>query len=350
MRNYFYLTLALIATSTGCAGGGFSLGHGVAQQQHPQQEQLATMQKSKQEQVAALKKSPQEPGFTQRMSDSIASFIPGMKKDSSVKQAANTASTADPISLAFKSGPPSADMYLSMAQMSDRGGNTPYARSMYQKALTIEPNHCESMLGLARLEDRQGNFQIALQIYQHAASVYPQDAKVLNDLALCYARKGDLQASAQVLHQATQLQPQKKLYRNNFAKVLIELNQIDGAIAQLSAVHSPAIVQYNMGVLLNERGRTTEAVQFLTAATHIDPQLQEASALLSQISSRGALAAAGAAKNDGVLPTPMAPTTSVAGQPYPSTNAPVQRVLQEMPAETAQAPVGEAPTLLPPVR
>ena len=191
-----------------------------------------------------------------------------------------------------------------------------------------------------------------MRIYQQSAAAHPQNAKILNDLALCYARSGQLPASAQLLDQATRLQPQKKLYRNNFAKVLIELNQIDGAVAQLSTVHQPAIVHYNMGVLLSQRGRTDEAVRFLTAATHINPQMQEAKTLLVQISGDANLVAASANSpvNDGVLPTPMAPTAQAAGQPYPATAAPTQPTFQTVPAETAQVPVGESPSQLPPVR
>ena len=65
--------------------------------------------------------------------------------------------------------------------------------------------------------------------------------------------------------------------------MLIELNRIDEALAHQNAVHPPAVAQYNVGLLLHEKKRTAEAVRFLTAATHIDPQLEAAGTLLSQI-------------------------------------------------------------------
>ena len=337
MRITWYVILALVTIATGCtAGGGFSTGYSVAQQGHPQQAQLAARQQE----------TSQQPSFTQRVTDSIASVVPGMgKQDPPAPQAASP--QLDPISLGFKSGPMTADLYLSMAQLSDRGGNLDHARSMYEKALAIDPKHRDSLLGLARLEDREGRMQQALQVYQQAATAHPRDAKVLNDLALCYARTGQMTASADLLNQATILDPGKGLYRNNFAKVLIELNEIDAAISQLSVVHPPAVVQYNMGVLLNERERKDEALHFLTAATHIDPQLQQASALLAELQG-GAETQVASGSNDGILPTPM--ISQSVGMPYPSTNAPSQPAYQTLPSETAKAPVGAVPTSLPAVR
>ncbi len=341
MGKYCFLTFALVASATGCIGAGFSGGPRVAQQSHPQQTQLASAQ-------LAL---TQKVGFTERITSSLTSIIPGM---------GNSQPTApplkpqkhDPISLGFPSGPPNAALYMSMAKLSDQGGNTDHARSMYQKALSLEPNHRDALLGLARLEDRKGQMNEALKIYQQAATAHPQDAKVLNDLALCYARTGQLPASAQLLDQASHLQPQKKLYRNNFAKVLIEMNRVDEALAQMATVHPPAVAHYNMGVLMNERGQPADAIHFLTAATHIDPQLQPAATLLAQLNdnSNQLPPSTSLATNDNILPTPMPSTTYAAGQPYPTTNSPTPTAFQPVPTETAQIPLGNAPILLPPVR
>ncbi len=340
MRKYGLIVWAFLAI--GCAGPGFSGVPWVGQR--PQQSQLAG--------VPPAPPAPQQtPGFTRRMANAV---IPGFSKETPSaypNKVSSAQQKADPISLGFESGPPSAALYLSMAQLSDRGGNVEHARSMYQRALSIEPNHLESLLGLARLEDREGRLNEALRIYQQAAAAYPQNAQVLNDLGLCHARMGQLPVSLQLLGQATQLQPQKQLYRNNIAKVLIELNRIDEAASHQAAVHPPAVAQYNMGVLLHQRGRTEEAVRFLTAATHIDPQLQAAGALLSQITSRSTriVGTGQSVPNDGVLPTPL--TSPASGQPYPTTGAlSAAPSMQTLPAETAQVPVGHSPVLLPPVR
>jgi len=261
-------------------------------------------------------------------------------------------SKLDPISLGFASGPPNAALYLSMAKLSDQGGNTAHARSMYHRALTMEPENLDGMLALARLEDREGQLDAALHYYQQAVKNHPQSAKALNDLGLCFARRSQLQEAIAPLDQAIRLQPSKQLYRNNIAKVLTELNQIHGAVYHLSAVHPPAVAQYNMGVLLNERGRSQEAIQFLTAATQLDPNFAQARTLLSELSTGATqLAQAVPVNNNHVLPTPQLAPQTTPGQPYPNTaTMKLSPAFQTVPSETAQVPFGTSPALLPPVR
>jgi len=307
-------------------------------------------EQARQAQLAAVLKGPQEPSLTQR----IKSKIPGYAKQPSNPYQPSPAVVAarqklDPTAPGFDSGPPNAELYLSMAKMSDRGGNADHARGLYQRALAIEPNHLESLLGLARLEDRQGNLNEAIAVYQRAAAAHPQNAPALNDLALCYARNGRLQESLNLLQVATRLQPTNPLYRNNIAKVLVEMNQIDEGLLQLGVVHPAAVVQYNMGVLLVQRGRPGEAIPYLTAATQIDPSLQSAATLLAEVSTKASsLASREPASNDYVLPTP---TNLASGQQYPQTQTPqAMPRYQSVPAETAQLPVGHSPVLLPAVR
>ncbi len=174
--------------------------------------------------------------------------------------------------------------------MSDQGGNVAHARAMYQKALSIDSKNLDAELGLARLEDREGNLQVALQTYQQAVKEHPEDARPLNDLALCHARCGQMQSSLQLLDQAVRMNPDKQLYRNNIAKVLIELNQTDAAVSHMSAVYEPAVANYNMAVLLQERGRSAEAVPF-SAASAAKPQMTEANNLLASLTGQRGTAA-----------------------------------------------------------
>ena len=290
---------------------------------------------------------PQGPSFTEK----YFGWVPGVSNSEKQPLPRKPESYKnDPISLGYRaSAPPTPELYVSMAQLSEQGSKTEHARAMYQQALSLDPKNLDALMGLARMEDREGKLEEALSIYCRAVSMYPKNAKVLNDLALCHARSGQLNHSRQLLSQAIALQPDKALYRNNIAKVLVEMNRVDDAVTHLAAVHPPAVAQYNVGVMLQGRGRTDEAIRFLTAASHIDPQLQAAREMLQQLQGNtNALAT-----NDSVLPTPMtqpaSATTAVGG--YPSTGMVSQRPLPvAFPAETAQVPVGNSPSMLPPVR
>ncbi len=338
MKKQSLITGVLIVAVTGCAMPGIP---------GAPYRMAGKPQKSSQVAKRATPAKADSPSWTER----VTSLLPGSKEQTAAekaKDASLAAQQTDPISLGYPSGPPTSELFLSMAQLSDRGGNMDHARSMYRQALTLEPNNLDALLGLARLEDRDGQLEEALKIYQHAVAAHPQNAKALNDLGLCYARSGQLPASIRVLDQAVRLQPGKALYRNNIAKVLTEVDRVDEAFAHLSAAHPPAIAQYNMGVLLGQKGRTVEAIHFLTAASHIDPQLKPASAMLADL--RGGVPESTA--NDNILPTPMTPPTygqgMAVGSRYSSPSSPPQP--QPFPAETAQVPQGNSPVSLPPVR
>ena len=260
-------------------------------------------------------------------------------------------------------------MYLSMAQMSDQGGNTDQARSLYQKGLALEPKNSDCLLGLARLEDREGNIQTAIPLYQQIVTLNPKDPSALNDLALCLSRNGQMDDCLQLLDKAVRMQPDKQLYRNNIAKVWIEKNRLDLAIAHLKAVYEPSYANYNMAVLLQQRERTAEAASYLKNSLAENPEFADAQKLLTILDPstlqriaektprQGIQVSITAAENftpgsnDDILPTPMFPPNQSASAQYPSTGAHAMIPQpQNFPAETASMPVGNSPLSFPPVR
>jgi tetratricopeptide (TPR) repeat protein len=261
----------------------------------------------------------------------------------------------DPTDKPFDPDKATPELFVSLAQMSHRSGDIPQARQLYQKALAKDPNHLEALLGAARMEDREGQLDVALSLYKRAAAAHPRSATAHNDLALCFARRGDLATGRKALEQATRLEPTKALYRNNLAKILVEMNQLDQATHQLAAVYPPAVGNYNMAVLLSERGRIEESLTYLNAALAIDPTMQPAQALLAQyapppirgvdgavqsiVQNAPAAAPAAAESNDSILPTP----ETLATIPW---KAPTSDAIESTPA----APAEQSPVLLPPVR
>jgi Flp pilus assembly protein TadD len=260
---------------------------------------------------------------------------------------------------------PTPDLMVSMAEMAHHGGNVDHARQLYQKAIAQEPKHLNALLGAARMEDREGRLEVAVMLYQRAAAAHPKNPTVLNDLGLCLARQGKLPAAERVLVQAVQLEPSKALYRNNLAKVEVELNRIDAACQHLAAVYPTPVVNYNIGVLLYERGRVAEAQRFLLTAAGMDPGLGAAQALLAEI--RGGQPIYQVARAD-MMPSPrasqIAPAMSAAPsaqaisqspdvQPTPVTPVDAESTLSVAPqiveTQTPYMPAIDSPALLPPV-
>lgn len=322
----------------------------------------------------AAQQAPQ-PSFTQRITTALTTnpFAGG--------QASSVAQAQTNVDAQFKSGPATPQLYISMAKLADHGGNVEQAKSLYQQALGVDPNNLEALLSLARVHDREGQLALAVQTYQRAVGAHPQSSQACNDLALCVARQGDLQSSARLLEQAVSLDPQKALYRNNLAKVLVELNFLDHAVAHQTAVHGPAAGQYNVGVLLMQRGRTDEAKRFVSTAARLDPQLEAATTLLSQLTADGEQQVAQqpatptpadpvapptggfnaymAAQNQQAVAPPTNPTVLPTPNPspqawgYPAGSTAPQTATQPtvvVPGTVSPTRVGQAPSSLPPVK
>jgi tetratricopeptide (TPR) repeat protein len=143
---------------------------------------------------------------------------------------------------------------------------------------------------------------------------------VYNDLGLCLARQNQLEESRTVLEQAIQLQPDRKLYRNNCAKLLVDLGRPEQAYNHLAAVHPPAEAQYNLGYLLSQKGDQAAAYAAFAKALELAPQMTEARQWMESLQA----AAAPAVQPLPQLPqaAPQIPATPVSHSPQQPWAAP----------------------------
>jgi len=254
-----------------------------------------------------------------------------------------TAEVHDSISLSTPTGPATQQYYISLAQLSERKGDVAEARRQLQEALKKWPNDVEVLRAAARMEDRQGQLQLAEMLYQRAVTADPQRAGALNDLGLCLARQGKLPQSVQAMERAVALQPSKALYRNNVATVLVEMHEDQRALAHLSAVHSPAESNYNLGQLLVARGRPHEAAMYYQTALDIDPTMEPARLAISQLHGTLTDAAQVVAEGPTMQPQEVTPTYGPRYSPEPAPTEP------SFP-ETARGPAFGTSSYVPPSR
>jgi len=181
----------------------------------------------------------------------------------------------DPISLQTPAKP-SPKLYLAVARLYEEAGRLQEAERNYIAALQQKPDDLVVMLEYARLLERMNRPDDAIRLYQRAAKAHPREAAVPNNLGLCYARQGMLDEAVASLNRAIALQPKNMLYRNNMATVLVELGRMQEAYSHLRAVHSEAASYYNLGYLLNKKGRKQDAINHFAAALRADPSLAPA--------------------------------------------------------------------------
>lgn len=169
------------------------------------------------------------------------------------------------------------------AKQAERHGQISEASQLYEQALRLAPTDRTTLLSYGRMLHRTGDFAAAVGIYYRSLEVHRDDPVALNDLALCYARQGEYRHALAMMNGAVTLKPDSQRYRNNIAKLLLELNRPNDAFAHLVEGAGPAIGHFNMGQMLSERGQQQEAIKFLEFAVEMDPTLQPAIVLLTQL-------------------------------------------------------------------
>jgi tetratricopeptide (TPR) repeat protein len=181
----------------------------------------------------------------------------------------------DPVSLQSKAkvGP---ELHVAVARWYVETGNFAEAEQHYRQALKMKADYLPALLGYADLKDVIGQPGEALKFYQLAIKTAPKNAAPYNNLGLWHARHRRTDDAISSIAKAVELAPQNPLYRNNIATLLVERGQYREAFNHLRAVHGEAAAYYNMGYLLNKKGRTDDALKHFAAALRVDPSMVQA--------------------------------------------------------------------------
>ena len=241
----------------------------------------------------------------------------------------------DPISLANTPTRAPVDIYLNAARLTETQGKPAAAEAQFQTALRHYPKNLNALVGYARFLDRNQRPDAAGKAYQDALKHHPQSPVVRNDLGLFHARAGRLAEASKHLQQAVNIAPDRAMYRNNLAKVLTAEGQIEAAREQLAHVGPAEAAEFNLGVLLQQLGRHSEAEQRFQAALAANPNFGPARQALATMESGTRLAQRPA---DPRLES-NARTTPPAGAPQQTLDAP--EISIEFPAAQEGPYVGE---------
>jgi tetratricopeptide (TPR) repeat protein len=229
-----------------------------------------------------MPKPPQDEGRIARLTSAVTKPMKSVFKPAkSSTPAAVAATPVKPSNAEMKQS--NAVIFTSLAQVQEKQGNIAAAAEAYEKALQADSSNLDALLGYARMQDRQGDFARATQLYQAASRLHPQEAVVFNDLGLCLGRQGKHAEAQAALAEAVRLRPDRKLYRNNLAKQLVDLGQPGPALEQLAAAHPPAVAEYNLGYLLQQKNQPGLARQHFARALELDPTLADARQWLAVI-------------------------------------------------------------------
>lgn len=167
-------------------------------------------------------------------------------------------------------------LHVALAKSCEQNGQTQKAIIEYEKALKLNPNHEGTLLQYARFCDRINKPEHSEKLFKRAVQKHPRSAKVFNHQGLFFVRHNQFSEAVHAFATAVALEPLKESYRGNLAVVLVDLGREGEAYQHLRKVQSPDTAYYNLGYLLQERGKKTLAMKHFQVALQKNPDHKEA--------------------------------------------------------------------------
>ena len=177
--------------------------------------------------------------------------------------------------------------FLSYAGWKADIGQLAEARGAYENILSSNANSVDALLGLANVEIKAGRIKEAESKYKRAVGVNPSNAKAVYALGKFYATQNKMADAVGMLSKAVTEEPTNPTYRFDLGVALAKSGQLNEGLSHLALTVGEAEANYNIGYLLNEQGKSREAIPYLRQAISLKPGLKQAHELIAGITTGG---------------------------------------------------------------
>jgi len=228
---------------------------------------------------------------------------------------------------------------LSVAQLSEQGGQLDQAESLYKAAAEREPENPRPYQRLGVMRAKEGKFEEADEYLTQALLRKPDDPEILGDLGYSYYLQSRLDEAEQAFRRALEQKPRDATLLNNLAMVLGEKRCDDECMALLRQAGNEKQAYTNMGFIFAQRGDVAGAKACYSRALTLDQSLRPAAEAMIQ------LAQYEDAHRD--LPARELPGRELPGRPLPPRELVAAPPPEAYAAQPAAVQAGQ-PSLLPP--
>jgi tetratricopeptide (TPR) repeat protein len=165
---------------------------------------------------------------------------------------------------------------LAWARYQEDIGEYAEARRMYHELQLAYPKNIEAHLGMARIEELTGRSRQAEQILSDLKKKYPDNSSVRIELGRLYSKQEEWDKAIREFEDACEIEPEDQNCRYELGVAFARAGKFDQALSHLSfAVGAPA-ANYNIGYILYEQGKTTDAAEWIQNALRLHPDQRTA--------------------------------------------------------------------------
>lgn len=177
----------------------------------------------------------------------------------------------------------STKIQLAYAAWHEQSGNYQEARTAYLKVLEKHPKEVEAKLGLARIDRAFNREEEADNLLKSAFKSHPKDPRVLLALGQAHAAKEEWPEAIAKMKAAQQQAPYETAYEYHLAVTEARAGEIQSAFEHFTHSVGVAEANYNIGFIMHEQGKISEAENYMMKALKLKPDLKQAEAVLADI-------------------------------------------------------------------
>lgn len=223
-------------------------------------------------------------------------------------------------------------MHEAHAKLSEQNGDYNTARTSYETALELNEQSYEAVLGLARLDLLGGKLPEAERNFLKAFELAPTNQQVIEAVGQFYLTQDRFQESAQYLQRGLDLAPGNRRLHYRMGLALARQGNVAQSEPHFIQAVGEAESDYNIGLILYERGELGPAVHRFQQAVLKKPTLAQAQHWLdtvrNELSSQTQMAGAAPAQSQSQDAAPQQQQLQVAQAPVtPQPSNQPQRVL-----------------------
>jgi tetratricopeptide (TPR) repeat protein len=177
--------------------------------------------------------------------------------------------------------PDSSAPYVNEAYALINAGRPEEAIEPFEKAMATGETEGDTYLLLADIYQRNERVEDAVGLLEEARTMYPEREDIQSQLLNAYIAAGQVDRAKETYREAVEREPDNKLYRYNYGSLLLQSEDYDGAIEQLTTATNLdpeySIAFYNLGAAY-----VNQAVDVNASIQEIDDDLRANRATLSE--------------------------------------------------------------------
>lgn len=187
----------------------------------------------------------------------------------------------DPLERSFESSPEfkltkkylsrPAKAQLAYALWREEQGDYEGALRRYQDVLADDAKNIDARLGIARVEQKTGRKAQALKILEATVRKFPESQQAWMELGRLHRSEEDLGKSIASFRRSVKLAPEDQMANYELGVSLAMDDQFEDAHEYLTTASGESAASYNIGYLLKEGGRLSEAEAWLQRALDSRP-------------------------------------------------------------------------------